>query len=91
MAHHNFETSDLGKYLSREDKGTLGATGAFPNGSYAPRDEGEIRFAVAADPSKGVVLVDFGKPVHSLGMTAKQAEELAETLRKKAWECRGIV
>lgn len=68
----------------------LGATGQYPNGQYGKHDEGEIRFAVAADKARGVVLIDFGKPIHSLGITHEQAAELADLLRAKAWECRGI-
>jgi hypothetical protein len=35
------------------DQGTkkIGATGRFPLGKLTPADKGELRFAVAADPS----------------------------------------
>jgi hypothetical protein len=89
MAHHNFDLGDDIKKLLGF-KGELGATGNYPNGQYSSRDEGEIQFAVAADAAKQVVLVDFGKPVHSLGLTPDQAVELADLIHKKAWECRGI-
>lgn len=89
MAHHNFEMNDaIKKMLGIDEK--LGATGSFPDGKYCRNDEGEIRFAVAADPVKQLVLIDFGKPVHSLGMTPDQAVELADLIHRKAWECRGI-
>jgi hypothetical protein len=68
----------------------LGATGRFPEGKIAEHDEGEIRFAIAADPSRGKVLIDFGKSIRSLGMTSEQAAELGEMLIKKSMECRGI-
>jgi hypothetical protein len=92
MAHHNFEMRDeleaIQKMMGVEEP--LGATGKYPDGHYGPRDEGEIRFAIAADPERQRVLIDFGKPVHSLGMTPDQAVELADMIHKKAWECRGI-
>lgn len=93
MSHHNYELADEMKKVLNESLGgapKLGATGEYPDGRYGDRDEGEIRFAVAADVRDRKVLVDFGKPVHSLGLTPHQAVELAEMLHKKAWECRGI-
>jgi hypothetical protein len=68
----------------------LGATGKYPEGRYGEHDEGEIKFAVAADAKNQKVLIDFGKPVHSLGLTPEQAVELAELLHAKAWAARGI-
>ncbi len=56
----------------------FGATGRRPLGQVAPHDEGELRFGIASD--SGRVLINFGKPVHSLGLDASQAEMLAETL-----------
>jgi len=106
MSHHNFDPNILGSITNlKSDRGphdeldslrreleamNLGATGEFPRGKLCPQDEGEIRFAVAADPSRGVVMIDFGKPVRSLGMTYEEAAGLAELLQRKAWECRGI-
>lgn len=94
MAHHNFDMNEelkaIRRMLGQDEAEKLGATGQFPNGQYGPHDEGEIRFAIAADVEKQLVLVDFGKPVHSLGLTPDQAVELADLIHKKAWECRGI-
>jgi hypothetical protein len=92
VAHHNFEMEESLKQKMNELLGgeQLGATGKFPEGVYGKNDEGEIKFAVAADPAKGKVLVDFGKPVRLFGMTTDQAVELAELLQKNAWEARGI-
>jgi len=85
MAHHNFDglPNELRSMI-------LGATGQYPHGQYNAHDEGEIRFAVAADTRAQRVLVDFGKPVHSLGLTGEQASELADLLHTKALELRGI-
>lgn len=66
--------------------GEFGATGRYPLGSVAPQDEGELRFGLAAH--SGRVLVDFGKPVHSLGLDADQADGFALLLIKKAEEAR---
>ncbi len=61
---------------------SVGATGQFPDGKLAPHDEGEIFFAVGI--KDGRVILDFGKPVHSLGMTPHQAVAIAEMLVSKA-------
>lgn len=99
MSHHSdssFLGGDGGQLdailgLRKELEGMrLGATGQFPDGQLAPHDEGEIRFAIAADPSTGKVLIDFGKPVRSLGLTAAQASDLADLLVEKSLKARGI-
>lgn len=61
---------------------TLGPTGKFPDGRVSKIDEGEIKFGIASHSGK--VFMDFGKPVHSLGMTPQQAMDLAQMLIKKA-------
>jgi hypothetical protein len=66
----------------------LGATGHFPEGKYAVNDEGELSFAVAADKANGKVLINFGKPVQALGMSADDAIRLAELLTVKAGKLR---
>lgn len=60
----------------------LGPTGKFPDGKIAEHDEGEIVFAVGSHA--GRVTIDFGKPIHSVGMTAHQAMALAQMLIQKA-------
>ena len=82
--HHGDESRAL-----RELPG-LGATGRHPNGRLNADDEGEIKIAIAADPAKGVVVIDLGKPTAWVGFTPEQAVEIADLLRVKAWECRGI-
>lgn len=65
----------------------LGATGQYPHGRLNERDEGEIAFAIAADPERKKVLIDFGpKPVAFLGMTKAQAIELGQLLIRRAGE-----
>jgi len=62
----------------------LGATGNFPKGKIREDDEGELRLAVAHDNDKGVVIVDFGKPVVWIGLPADDAVEFANTILKHA-------
>lgn len=56
----------------------LGATGLFPGGALSEFDEGEIKFR--ATYAGGKVLVDFGKPVHWLGMSSDEAKQFARVL-----------
>jgi len=61
----------------------LGPTGKFPGGRLAESDEGEILFAVGV-VEKGKVIINFGKPIVWIGMSAKQARRLAKILRRRA-------
>lgn len=74
---------DLRRRLETAPAG-LGATGRYPEGKLSEHDEGEIAFAVAADPKLKKVLIDFGKPVAFLGMNKTQAIELGQMLIDKA-------
>ena len=67
----------------------FGATGRHPLGRVSLDDEGEIRFGIAVQ--SGRVLIDFGKPVHSLGLDPDQAWGLAEVLRRRSLEARSQV
>lgn len=62
----------------------FGATGQFPEGQLNEHDEGELSFGVMHDAERGVVVVDFGKPVQWIGMPKKMAMELAGILVKHA-------
>ena len=55
----------------------LGATGRSPDGLCHESDEGEIRFGVAHDPKKRLVILNFGKPTTWVGMPPEQAAELS--------------
>lgn len=63
-------------------KEQLGPTGRFPEGKLNPDDEGEIAIGVAY--VEGKVVFDFGKPIRSLGLTPKQAFEIAGLLQRQA-------
>jgi hypothetical protein len=58
----------------------MGATGEYPDGAIHENDEGELRFRMAVDPMNQAVIVDFGKPVHSLGMKPNQARRWAAAI-----------
>jgi hypothetical protein len=62
--------------------GFRGAIGAFPEGRLTPNDEGNIQFAIGEQ--NGKVVIDFGTPVHWLGMTPQQASDFASTLLNRA-------
>lgn len=59
-----------------------GATGRFPGGQLTENDEGELRFQIGR--LQGKVVVNFGKPVQGLGLSADQALKLATLLRGHA-------
>lgn len=96
MAHHSSDdpmknpAMESLRKLMQEDKvrellgssAAFGPTGRYPEGKIAPNDEGEIRFGVARDGDK--VLVDFGTPVHSIGMTRDQARDFGVLLIRRA-------
>lgn len=75
---------ELRRSLAKKEQllDTVGPTGTFPDGKMSPQDEGGIVFAVGGHGGK--VTIDFGKPVHSIGMTPHQAMGLANMLIKKA-------
>lgn len=68
------------------DREKLGATGRFPLGKLTPEDEGEIQFAVAADPKTKTIILDFGKPVVWLGMPRDDARKLVELILERIKE-----
>jgi hypothetical protein len=61
----------------------VGATGRFPEGKVTDSDEGEIRFSVVADPEAHKVFIDFGKPVHVIGLTLEQTADLVSLLMER--------
>jgi len=58
----------------------LGATGKFPEGKLNKDDEGGLRFAIASDQEKQIVVIDWGKPVSWLAMTKKEALALGNAI-----------
>lgn len=62
--------------------GFRGALGDFPAGAISAQDEGAIQFAIGEKDGK--VVIDFGTPVHWMGMTPQQAADFASTVLKRA-------
>lgn len=60
----------------------VGAVGQHSQGKLTPQDEGDIQFRVGSE--NGKVVLDFGTPVHWVGMDAQQAADLASSLMKWA-------
>jgi len=56
----------------------------YTNGRLGASDDGSLAMAVAADPARGLVRVDFGKPVEWFALPAQQAVALAQLLIEKA-------
>lgn len=75
---------DFLKKVADEEK--LGETGKYPRGKLHESDEGEIRFAVAADVLNKKVIINFGKPVAWMGMEKEQALALGQSLIARANE-----
>jgi len=78
--HHEPELSAEIKEAFRHLQ--LGATGRFPDGHLTENDEGELRLAVGT--FKGKVVINLGIPTASLGLTPRQAREIAQALWKHA-------
>lgn len=81
MSHH-YQDMDPEIRKMFQDIPKLGATGKFPDGKLTEKDEGELQFAVGNKDNR--ILIEFGKPIRSLGMTKQEALKLAELLCKQA-------
>ena len=60
------------------EKIEIGATGEFPQGKLNADDEGQLRMAITVKDDK--LIIDFGKPVHWLGMNKEEARQFAELI-----------
>lgn len=58
----------------------------YPAGRLGAADDGALAMAVTGDREKGVIVVDFGKPVVWFGLTPESAVGLARLLVQKARE-----
>ena len=96
MAHHSDKEipeellKDFGDPQGLAFRKLLGPTGGFPHGKITATDEGEIAFAVGHLKSKGVVVIDFNKPVTWVGMRPEEAIQLAVALVTHAENVRFI-
>ena len=60
----------------------FGPTKTYPNGRVSLQDEGGLIFGITS--FNGRVVIDFGKPIHSIGFTKSDALELARVLSDRA-------
>jgi hypothetical protein len=74
----------------RVDGVRLGPTGDFPRGAIDEHDQGEIKMAIAANPSTQTVLMHFGKNITWVGFGPNDARALAKSLMAKAKELDGM-
>lgn len=56
----------------------------YPMGQLSPDDEGEVAIAVAGDVKKGVVRIQFEKPISWLALPPAHAKQLAEIIVRNA-------
>jgi hypothetical protein len=93
MAHHGpnpFAPDEGPEFLNRQKllrdllntTSFRGAIGDFPHGKLTKDDEGSIQFSIGERDGK--VVIDFGTPVHWLGMTPQQAADFASGILKWA-------
>lgn len=87
MAHHWSEQFD-NKMSPEEFKNLFnkghepGATGRFPDGKLDPMDEGELQFRIGS--IDGRLVIDFGKPIHSIGFTKDEALNIGQAIIDRA-------
>lgn len=74
--------SDLNLEIQKKNPLDLGPTGTYPNGKIADNDEGAIQYGITTMNNR--IVFDFGKPIITIGLTQKQAWEMAEVLTRRA-------
>lgn len=62
----------------------------FPDGRINENDDGELTYAVAADPKRQLVLIQFAHPTDWVGLGPDDAQKLIDSLQAKLFELRGI-
>ena len=88
VPHHGPEEEAARKRLIEQFTGT--AKRQWPKGRVGGDDDGELSFAIAADPRHGVIKIVFGKEVSWLGLDLEAATKLRDLLSEKILELRGI-
>ncbi len=84
MSHHSADSDAAKDRLIDQILGK--AQQHFQDGRLNRQDEGDLSFAIAADPKNQVVIITFGKPVAWVGMPKRQALALAAMLTEKCQE-----
>ena len=62
----------------------------FPSGRLGADDDGELTYAIAADPKRQKILIQFAHPTDWIGLGPEEAEALRDILTQKLFELRGI-
>lgn len=62
----------------------------WPGGRMGGDDDGQLAYAITTDAVRGVILLDFGKPITWVGLDVKSATELRDNLTERILELRGI-
>lgn len=70
-------------------KNELGPTNTYPRGKMSPSDEGGLMMGITN--WNGRVIIDFGKPVRSVGFTKQEAIAFAEMIIARAECCPDIL
>lgn len=78
------EQESLVKRFQEQREGT--AKREFPQGRLGGDDDGSVTFVVSSDREKQVVRLDYAVPVKWVGMSPRQAIELAQLLIQHARE-----
>lgn len=65
---------------------TAGPTGEFPNGKLNEEDAGGLHVAIAADPEKNVVHVQFGTTVRWVALPPEDAKHFGRLLMARGLE-----
>lgn len=91
MQHHGEGSEEQNRLIKRFLEQANGKSNrAYPNGRVGADDEGELAYAIAADPRHQIIRIEFNKPVDWLGLDKQSAEALRDMLSEKLLELRGI-
>lgn len=87
MAHHwsdpqenQMSKDEFKKLFTKGDE--PGATGKYPDGKLDPLDEGELQMRLGN--IQGRIVIEFGKPITSIGFTKDEALALGQALIDRA-------
>lgn len=83
------ENENIKKFLDQMEKRLTARE--YPQGRISAEDDGAVAFAIAADPAKKVIVIDFGKPVEWVGLSVDDANQLINLLRRKITELGGVL
>lgn len=90
MAHHwsgensQMSPEEFKKLFVKKGEDVAGATGKFPDGKMDPLDEGEIQMRMTTIDKR--IVIDFGKPITSIGFTRDEAIGLGQAILDRAFK-----